>query len=70
MNNNLKGNYIMKKLTKAEVIKQCREVFKSDPITFRNDDIAKREYFNIYTDNLRTDGLITEHQYLTWTNPF
>ena len=34
------------------------------------DSIAKREAWNVYTDSLCKDGIITEHQYNTWANPF
>ena len=59
------------KLTKAEVIAHCREVFNDPSWPYeRGDSIAKREYFNDYTDALCKDRMITEHQYNTWTNPF
>lgn len=60
----------MSKLTKKEVTEQCRQVFRENPSIFRGDNIAKREYFNNYTDSLCKDGLITEHQYNNWSNPF
>lgn len=59
-----------RKMTKAEVIAECREVFKEMPEVFRGDASAKREYFNDYTDSLCKDGRITQHQYDTWSNPF
>lgn len=58
------------KLTKAEVIEHCREVFRENPEAFRGDVVAKREYFNDYTDMLCKDRRITTHQYNTWSNPF
>ncbi|UVX31925.1 hypothetical protein A2a_b_00018 [Klebsiella phage VLCpiA2a] len=60
----------MTKLTKAEVIEHCREVFRENPETFRGDAVAKREYFSDYTDMLCKDEAITTHQYNTWSNPF
>ena len=59
-----------RKMTKAEVIAESREVFKEMPEVFRGDAIAKREYFNDYTDSLCKAGRITHHQYDTWSNPF
>ena len=35
-----------------------------------NDKVALRESWNNYTDSLCKDGLITERQYNTWTQPF
>jgi len=35
-----------------------------------NDHIAMREAFNDFTDGLCKDGLITDHQYNTWSNPY
>ena len=58
------------KLTKAEVIKHCREAFRESPEIFRGDSVARREYFNDYTDMLCKDKMITNHQYNTWSNPF
>lgn len=34
------------------------------------DKVALREAWNNYTDSLCKDGMITERQYETWTNPF
>lgn len=34
------------------------------------DSVAKREAWNVYTDSMCKDGLITERQYETWSNPF
>ena len=39
--------------------------------TYRaSDKVALREAWNNYTDSLCKDGLITERQYETWSNPF
>lgn len=59
-----------RKLTKKEVIEHCREVFRESPEVFRGDVMAKREYFNNYTDRLCKYGMITNHQYNIWSNPF
>ena len=58
------------KMTKADVVTHCREVFRENPTQFRGDVIAKREFFNDYTDSLCKNGVITDHQYNTWSNPF
>lgn len=58
------------KLTKAQVVAECRQAFRDDPETFRGDVTAQREYFNNYTDMLCKDRQITVKQYETWTNPF
>ena len=57
-----------KKLTKAEALKDFRQLFK----TFgkRGDAIAKREDWNNYTDWLCKAGLITQKQYENWGQPF
>lgn len=58
------------KLTKTEVIQHCREVFRENPEIYRGDSVAKREYYNDYTDMLCKEGMITTHQYNSWSNPF
>ena len=58
------------KMTKAEVIAHCREVFRENPDYFRGDVTAQREFFNDYTDMLCKDREISAKQYETWTNPF
>lgn len=59
-----------RKLTKREVVEQCREAFRASPEMFRGDEVAKQQFFNDYTDMLCKDGHITNHQYNTWSNPF
>lgn len=59
-----------RKMTKEEAIVECREAFCDSPETFRGDDIAKQQYWNDYIDNLYKDGIISTHQYNTWSNPF
>ena len=49
----------------------CRDAFKEFPESFpKGDVIAKREYFNNFTDSLCKDGEISLKQYETWVNPF
>ena len=61
-----------KKMTKAEALKQFREMYKQFPLTIgrRSDATAKREDWNNYTDMLCKDGLITLKQYENWGQPF
>lgn len=56
--------------TKRQVVDFCEAVFNEFPETFEDDIPAQRVYFTDYTDGLCKDGMITEHQYNTWTNPF
>ena len=58
------------KMTKAEVVAYCREVFRENPDYFRGGVTAQREFFNDYTDMLREDRQITAKQYNNWSNPF
>ena len=58
------------KLTKKQVEKMCREVFRENPSTFQKDIPAKRMYFNNLTDSLAREGQITLNQYEKWSNPF
>lgn len=59
-----------RKMTKVEVIAECRDTFREFPELFRGDTTAKREYWNNYTDSLCKAGMISNHQYNTWSNPF
>lgn len=60
-----------RKLTKAQVVALCRMTFREYPDQFpRGDVIAKREFFNDYTDSLCKEGDITLKQYESWSNPF
>ena len=36
----------------------------------RGDSVAKREAFNDFVDGLNKDGLVSDHQAYTWSNPF
>ena len=51
-----------RKMTKADVVKMCREVFKEDPTLFRGDVTAQREYFNNITDAMCKEQVITVEQ--------
>ena len=68
----LKEKMMRKKMTKAEALKQFREIYKKFPLTIgrRSDAIAKREDWNNYTDQLCKDGRITLKQYENWGQPF
>ena len=57
-------------VTWRQVIADCKATFRDSPAVFRGDDIAKREFFNNYTDHLCKCGMITAKQYETWSNPF
>lgn len=56
------------KLTKAQAIQQFRELYNG--AIPKGDAIARREAWSNFTDSLCKDGLITEYQDRTWTNPF
>lgn len=51
-------------MTKHEAIKQFMAFELST-----TDKVANREMWNNWTDSLCKDGIITEHQYNTWTYP-
>lgn len=48
----------------------CIEVFKTYPEQYENDASARRIYWDEYTDMLRREGMISKHQFTTWSNPF
>ena len=55
-------------MTKREAISMFRsEILPSIP---RTDKVARRCYWNDFTDSLCKDRSITEKQYENWTNPF
>ena len=58
----------VKKMTKAEALKDFRQLFK----TFgkRGDATAKREDWYNYSDSLCKACLITLNQYENWGQPF
>lgn len=60
------GNRV--RVTKAEALRMFREVGMSS--AFRGDDIAKREAWNNYVDMLNKDGLVSDKQANTWSNPY
>jgi len=47
-----------------------RRIESGNWIYYNTDVAAKREAWNNYTDSLYKDGMITERQYDTWSNPF
>lgn len=49
------------------VLPAVKERYEQDGII---DRAARAEAWNDYTWMLRSDGVITEHQYETWSNPF
>lgn len=63
------------RLTKREAVsifkEQLRERVASGHWTYRAGDVpAHRKAWNNFTDSLCKDGIITEKQYETWTNPY
>lgn len=62
-----------RKLSKKETVSMFLETWR-ESISFnrnlRGDSIAKRTAFNDFIDGLNKDGLISDHQVCTWSNPF
>ena len=56
-------------MTKAEAIKQFKSLYKAWGCS-DDDVIAKRTYWNDYTDLLCKNGQITLKQYENWGQPF
>lgn len=59
--------------TKTQVLEQFRYNWKVSTLAnpaLRGDTIAKREEWNNFTDMLCKDGMITQRQCDTWSNPF
>lgn len=52
---------------KETILPWIKEMYEQDG---KVDHVARRTAWNDYTDMLCKDGLITENQYDTWTNPF
>ena len=52
--------------------KTALDIFRSELQNFplRNDKVAIREAWGIFTDRLCKDRFITMKQYETWTSPF
>ena len=58
-------------MTKAKIVKLCREDFKNNPKFFTGGDkIAKNEHFFNIADMMCKNGEITEKQYNNWKKPF
>lgn len=57
-------------MTKAQALKQFKELYASFLKENKQDKVAIRTAWNDYTDMLTKDGEITENQYNTWTQPF
>lgn len=53
-------------MTKVEAVKQFMLIYEE---CMFSDKVANREMWNAWTDSLCKDGIITEHQYNTWTYP-
>ena len=61
------------RLTKKQALTVFKDELKVNQESYNlivKDKVALRESWNNYTDSLCKDGLITEHQYETWANPF
>lgn len=61
-------------MTKAEAVASFKEgVMPGIRDQYERDGVpdwpARREAWNNYTDMLQKDGMITMHQYSTWTHP-
>lgn len=58
------------KITKLEAIDQFKEIYADYIKENKDDKIAIRTAWNDYTDMLLKDGILTENQYNTWSQPF
>jgi hypothetical protein len=61
------------KITKAQALSTFREMWADAVLNsprLRGDDVAKCESWGNYTDSLCKDGMISDKQYNTWSNPF
>lgn len=61
------------RLTKKQALETFKSVLKENQESYNliiKDRTALREAWNNYTDSLCKDGMITERQYETWTNPY
>ncbi len=54
-------------VTKAQALIEFRECVGR---SYDHDRIMKREAWINFVDSLRRDGLVSNHQYTTWSNPF
>lgn len=65
----------MRKWTKEDAVREFVEHYmphvRAQEARWGNgvDGPLRRETWNNYTDGLCKDGLITDHQYNTWTHP-
>ncbi len=57
-------------MTKKEAIKRFKEQYSDFLKKYKDDDTAKRIAFSDFIDFLCCEGLITEKQMDTWSNPF
>lgn len=58
------------KMNKNQAFDQFKETYAEFIKENKNDKVAIRTAWNDYTDFLMKDGMITEKQYKTWTQPF
>lgn len=58
------------KITKLEALDQFKEIYADFLKENWDDKIAIRTAWNDYTDMLLKDGILTENQYNTWSQPF
>lgn len=62
-----------RKLSKKETVSMFLETWR-ECISFnrnlRGDSVAKRTAFSDFVDGLNKDGLVSDHQVYTWSNPF
>jgi len=63
------------KLTKQEAYNNYKETIKEFYTSMRlykkdHDKVFMREEWNIYTDSLHRENLITDYQVNNWSNPF
>lgn len=58
------------KITKLEAIDQFKEIYADYIKENKDDKVAIRTAWNDYTDMLLKDGILTEDQYNTWSQPF
>jgi len=62
-----------KKMTKSQALESFKNLWTELLIRHPNylgDSVMKRTYFNDYVDMLNKDGMITDKQAFSWSNPF
>lgn len=60
-------------ITKAQALEQFRLNWKSITIAqpkWKGDDVAKRECWNDFVDDLNKEGYVSDSQAFRWSNPF